>query len=217
MGRRKDGSAFPLELSLSEVTVGERRLVTALLRDISDRKRAEADQRGAAEALREAKEAAERASRAKTEFLANMSHEIRTPLNAILGMADLLAEARLDADSKQYVRIFRRASESLLAIVNDILDLSKVEAEKLELESIPFDLHEVVALATEATSVRAIEKSLELMAHVEPESPRYLIGDPTRVKQVLMNLLGNAVKFTAQGGVDLVASQSRRRSRTAPW
>ena len=202
-GRRKDGSTFPLEMSLSEVTVGERRLVTALLRDISERKHGEADQRAAEVALREAKEAAERASRAKTEFLANMSHEIRTPLNAILGMADLLAEARLDADSKQYVRIFRRASESLLAIVNDILDLSKVEAEKLEIESIPFDLHEVVALATEATSVRAIEKSLELSAHVEPEAPRYLVGDPTRVKQVLLNLLGNAVKFTAQGGVSV--------------
>ena len=203
VGKRKDGTTFPLEMSLSEVTVGERRLVTALMRDISERKRAEADQRGAEIALREAKEAAERASRAKTEFLANMSHEIRTPLNAILGMADLLAEARLDSEAKQYVRIFRRASESLLAIVNDILDLSKVEAEKLEIETIPFDLHEVVALATEATSVRAIEKSLELSAHVEPEAPRYLVGDPNRVKQVLLNLLGNAVKFTAQGSVSV--------------
>jgi len=208
VGKRKDGSTFPLELSLSEVSVGERQLVTALVRDISDRKRGEADQRAAGEALREAKEAAERASRAKTEFLANMSHEIRTPLNAILGMADLLAEAKLDTESKQYVRIFRRASESLLAIVNDILDLSKVEAEKLELEAIPFDLHEVVALAIEATSLRAAEKSLDLTWHIAPETPRYLVGDPTRVKQVLLNLLGNAVKFTAQGGVDLHAAQA---------
>ncbi len=203
VGRRKDGTTFPLELALSDVFVGDRRLVTALLRDISDRKRHDAQQRAVEEALREAKEGAERASRAKTEFLANMSHEIRTPLNAIIGVADLLSEARLEEEQRQYVDMFRRAGNNLLGIVNDILDLSKVEAHKLEIESIPFDLREIVTQSMEAVAVRAFEKGVELVGYVGPEVPRAMMGDPARVRQVLINLLGNAAKFTTTGEIVL--------------
>ena len=203
LGRRRDGSTFPLELSLSEVVVGERCLVTALLRDISERKRNEADRQAAAEALREAKEAAERANSAKTDFLANMSHEIRTPLNAVIGIADLLGEARLDAEHRRYVDVLKRAGSNLLALVNDILDLAKIEAHRLDLETIPFNLRDLVSQAVEAVAFGAQEKGLSLSVQVMPDVPQGLVGDPARVRQILMNLLGNAVKFTKNGEVTL--------------
>ena len=155
------------------------------------------------EAMLQAKDAAETATRAKSEFLANMSHEIRTPMNAIVGMADLLGETSLTDEQGKYVRIFRNAGQNLMTLLNDILDLSKVEAKQVELERIHFDLQDVIDNVIDLLALRARDKNIEPTCYVSPAVPRFLYGDPTRLHQILVNLVGNAIKFTDQGSIEL--------------
>ncbi len=151
--------------------------------------------------LKLANEKAERATRAKSEFLAVMSHEIRTPLNAIIGMADVLASTKLTAEQKKCVEVFQRNGVNLLNLINDILDVSKVEAGKLELESASFELRDVIARAFEVIEIRATQKGLQLLWEIAPRVPAYLLGDSNRLRQVLINLLGNSLKFTERGSL----------------
>ena len=170
--------------------------VFAAARDVTERKRFEAE-------LQQARALAESASRTKSDFLASMSHEIRTPMNAIMGIADLLAKTSLTAEQDKYVQIFRRAGDNLLNLINDILDLSKVEASQLELEQTGFQLNDHLEKVIEIVAGRAQEKGLTLDWMIAPDVCLDLVGDPTRLRQVLLNLLGNAIKFTQTGGVAL--------------
>src|SRR5579871_2402435 len=181
-GRRKEGSEFPADITLGPFRTVDGLLVSSAIRDVTQQKAFE-------RALRDAKDAAEAASQAKSTFLATMSHEIRTPMNGILGMTELVLETELTDEQKENMETVKNSAESLLLIINDILDFSKIEAGKLQIEELPFSLRDTLAETLKSQGMRAHQKNLELLYDVAPGVPDALIGDPHRLRQILINLV----------------------------
>ncbi|QQR56727.1 MAG: response regulator [Candidatus Melainabacteria bacterium] len=211
-GRTKDGQLVPVEIGLNPLALGEETFVLASVVDITERRKAENELLRSKEELEQrveertrelakARDQAEEVSRLKSEFLANMSHEIRTPMNAVLGMCSILSKTNLDERQQQYADNIRDGASTLLTIINDILDFSKIEAGRMNFESLDFDAVRIVESTCEMLSTSARNKKLAILAEIDDNIPSQLRGDPERLRQILINLISNAIKFSHQGNI----------------
>jgi two-component system sensor histidine kinase/response regulator len=208
VGRRRNGEEFPIELSLAAWQSDDETFFTAIMRDLTEHKAAE-------EAVR-ARKAALEAARLKSEFLASMSHEIRTPLNGVIGMTGMLLDTALSPEQREYAETTRTSADHLLGVINDILDFSKVEAGQMHIEPISFDLQTTVEEVIDMVSTTATEKGLDVIVRLAPGMPRRVIGDAGRIRQILTNLVGNAIKFTTAGHV-LLDVHCEKTTETEAW
>ncbi|MFZ5720587.1 MAG: ATP-binding protein [Pseudomonadota bacterium] len=203
VGLSKTGETIPVEVGLSKLPTEHGLIFTAIVRDISERRRTEA-------ALTQAAQEAKAANEAKSAFLAAMSHEIRTPLNGVLGMAQAMARDELPDRQRERLEVIRQSGESLIAILNDLLDLSKIEAGKMQLEEVEFDLDQLATSAHATFQALAAQKGLEFDVRIDPRAGGAYRGDPLRLRQILHNLISNAIKFTEVGGVTVELSRAGR-------
>src|ERR1039458_5472925 len=207
-GRRSDGSEFPFEASINSLEAGQQQFFVTFVHDITDRKASE-------RRLADARDAALRASVVKSEFLATMSHEIRTPMNGVIGSLDLMLDSERAPELAELAQIARTAANDLLGIIDDILDLSKIEADKLESRRESFDLVAIVEGVADIVAVTAHQKGIALATFIDPEIPAGVRGDPRLLRQILVNLVGNAVKFTDRGEIVIRAERQPAPSSQA--
>jgi len=202
-GQHKDGNVFPVAISISKLETEEGSLMAATIRDVSDEKKIEMALINAKECAEKAKQIAEDAMQAKQTFLSNMSHEIRTPMTAIIGFSKVLLKTDLTEKQEEYITAIKTSSDALLVLINDILDLAKVDSGKMTFDMLPFNLKSSISIMLHLFDIKFQEKRLKLVTEFDKAIPEFMLGDSVRLNQIMLNLVSNAIKFTSEGEINV--------------